>query len=174
MKEIKTDRLVVRRFREEDAEDLYEYLSNPVVVKYEDYDPFTKEAAMGEAKRRAGDENFWAVCLKEGKVIGNLYFAKSEFNTWELGYVFNETYWGNGYATESARALIDDAFRNEGIHRVAAECNPENQASWKLMERLGMRREGHLKNNLYFNVDEKGNPIYQDTFLYGLLREEWK
>jgi RimJ/RimL family protein N-acetyltransferase len=53
-------------------------------------------------------------------------------------------------------------------------CNPENQASWKLLERLGFRREGTLLKNIYFFTDENDNPIWQDTFEYGLLKEEWK
>ena len=51
-------------------------------------------------------------------------------------------------------------------------CNPENESSWKLMERVGMRREGHLKKNVFFFKDENGEPIWQDTYEYGLLREE--
>lgn len=53
-------------------------------------------------------------------------------------------------------------------------CDPENTASWRLMERLGMRRKGELKQNVYFFCDPEGNPIWKDTYEYGLLREEWK
>ena len=67
-----------------------------------------------------------------------------DFDTWELGYVFNENYHKKGYATEAARALLDDVYRNHNARRVVAMCNPQNQSSWKLLEQLKFRREGHL------------------------------
>lgn len=86
---IETRRLTLRRFAAGDWPDLYEYLSQPETVRYEPYDPFDETQARAETARRAGDEAFWAVCLREtGKVIGNVYLARGEFATWELGYVF--------------------------------------------------------------------------------------
>ncbi len=106
MREIITDRLVIRKFKENDGKDLHEYFSNPNVLEFEPYKPCSKEKSYIEAKRRADDERFLAVCLKSGKLIGNFYFAKEEFETWEVGYVFNDKYWGNGYATEGLLALM--------------------------------------------------------------------
>ena len=56
---------------------------------------------------------------------------------------------------------------------VTAMCNPLNTASWKLMERLGMRREGHLIQNIWFKRDERGEPIWSDTYEYAILADEW-
>jgi [ribosomal protein S5]-alanine N-acetyltransferase len=173
MKELKTDRLIIRRFLENDGEDLYEYFSNPRVLEFEPYKPFTKDEAYIEAKRRENDERFLAVCLKDGKVIGNLYFAKGEFETWEVGYVFNEKYWGNGYATESLLALMKYAFYKLGTRRIIAMCDPKNPHSWKLLERVGMRREGTLLQNIYFFKDEEDNPIWKDTYEYAILSSEF-
>lgn len=173
MEEIKTERLLLRRFRERDGEGLYGYLSDPETVRFEPYDPFTREEAEEEAKRRAADKNFWAVCLEDGTLIGNLYFAKGEFDTWELGYVFRREYWGMGYAAESVRALLHTGFEKMDVRRVIARCNPENRRSWKLLERLGLRRESHLRKNVFFFRDKAGHPIWQDTYEYGLLKEEW-
>jgi len=53
-------------------------------------------------------------------------------------------------------------------------CNPENERSWRLLERLGMRREGNLRKNIFFFRNEQGEPLWQDTYEYGLLREEWE
>jgi RimJ/RimL family protein N-acetyltransferase len=169
-----TQRLLIRRFSPGDWRDLHEYLSQPEVVRFEPYGVFTKEASKKEAARRAGDPAFWAVCLRDsGKLIGNVYLSKQEFGTWELGYVFNENYHGMGYATEAARALLDDAFANQNARRVAAMCNPLNASSWRLLERLGFRREGHFVRNIYFKKDAAGAPIWCDTYAYGILREEW-
>ncbi len=175
MKEIITQRLSLRTFRQSDWKDLYEYLSDENVVYFEPYDAFTQEQCKHEALKRAKEEAFIAVCLKDsGKVIGNMYFAEQDFSTWELGYVFNATYQGKGYATEAARAVLSEAFGDGKARRVVARCNPENEASWKLLERLNMRREGHLRKNIYFRTDKSMNPIWQDTFEYAILAEEWK
>lgn len=171
---METKRLSIRRFSPNDWEDLFEYLSQELVVKYEPYEIFTKESSKQEAIRRAADNNFWAVCLKDcGKLIGNIYLAKQDFGTWELGYVFNAKYHGKGYATEAAYAMIDDVFMNFNARRVIAMCNPLNKPSWKLLERVGMRREGHLLQNIYFKKDENNCPIWSDTFEYGILACEW-
>ncbi|MBG0785399.1 MAG: GNAT family N-acetyltransferase [Anaerolineaceae bacterium] len=171
---METERLIIRRFLPDDWEDLHEYLSQEEVVKYEPYDVFTEEASKQEAIDRAGNDDFCAVCLKDtNKVIGNIYFAKQDFDTWELGYVFNSRYQGKGYATEASRAVVNDAFTNKKAHRVIASCNVLNTASWKLLERLGMRREGHLLQNVWFKKDGNGQPIWADSYEYGILKEEW-
>ncbi len=172
---METERLVIRRFRPEDGADLFDYLSREEVVRFEPYGVFSREEANQAAEGRSKNDSFWAVCLKEsGKLIGNVYFAKGEFDTWELGYVFHSHYWGKGYAYEAARALLDDAFKKQGAHRIVAMCNPLNERSWRLLERLGMRREGHLRQSVWFKTDEKGHPIWNDTYEYGILAEEWE
>ena len=171
---IETQRLLIRPFDPADWEDLHEYLSDGQVVRYEPYEVFTEDESRREAARRSNDPAFWAVCLKDsGKLIGNLYLAGQPFDTWELGYVFNASYQGKGYATEAAACLMDHAFGRLGARRVTAMCNPLNTASWRLLERLGMRREGHLIQNIWFKRDERGEPIWSDTYEYAILAEEW-
>lgn len=181
MEEIVTDRLVIRTFKSNDWLDLYEYLSDEEVVKFEPYDTFSEKQAIEEAMRRSQDESFYAVCLKEKnrdedhqKLIGNLYFAKGEFDTWELGYVFNRKYQGQGYATESAKALLEYAFTNLGARRVIAHCSPQNEPSWKLLERLKMRREGLFLQNVYFKRNHDDEPIWLDSYQYAILKTEWR
>lgn len=174
MKQIETERLTIRRFKSDDWKDFYEYVSNEKVLKFEPYKPFSEEETKKEAIRRTTDPAFWAVCLKENnKLIGNIYFAKGNFNTWEIGYVFNLNYWGNGYATESCKALMNYAFKDLKARRIIAKCDPKNPNSWTLLERLTMRREGHLKESVYFFKDENDNPIWKDTYEYGILEKEW-
>ncbi|GFP75432.1 GNAT family N-acetyltransferase [Clostridium fungisolvens] len=174
MENILTVRLIIRKFEHNDWKDLYEYLSDKEVVKFEPYDIHSENQAKEEAIRRSTDEAFYAVCLKEnGKLIGNLYLAKGDFDTWELGYVFNSKYQGKGYATEGAKALLDYAFKELGARRIIAMCNPKNDHSWKLLERLTMRREGLLLQNIYFKTDRNGEPIWLDTYEYAILKEEW-
>jgi RimJ/RimL family protein N-acetyltransferase len=170
-----TMRLVIRRFHLEDWRDVYEYLSQPETVYYEPYEPFSPDQAKQEALRRSTGESFYAVCLKKsGKVIGNIYLAKKEFDAWEIGFVFNGKFRGKGYAAEAVAALLDKLCSRLGAHRVLAECNPENERSWKLLERLRFRREGHVRQNIYFKRDAANNPLWQDTYLYGILDSEWR
>ena len=171
---METERLMIRRFRPDDSKDLHEYLSQEETVQYEPYDIFTEEDSKQEALNRSANDAFWAVCLKSSeKLIGNIYLAEQAFETWELGYVFNADLLGHGYATEAVSALIGYAFEERNAHRIAAMCNPLNERSWRLLERVGMRREGWLLQNTYFKKDAQGIPIWQDTYEYAVLRNEW-
>lgn len=174
---LETQRLMLRRFSPDDWQDLFEYLSHKEVVKYEPYETFTENACKQEAVNRSGQDSFIAVCLKENnKLIGNIYFSQQEpkeLLTWELGYVFNPVYYGKGYATEACRDIMDFAFKKLCAHRIVAMCNPDNTKSWELLERLNMRREGHLLQNIYFKNDENGNHIWVDTYEYAILSNEW-
>lgn len=172
---METARLKIRGFLPNDGQDLFEYLSQAEVVKFEPYHVFTREQAEKEAISRSKNPDFWAVCLKDtGKLIGNIYLSKQDFETWELGYVFNLNYQGKGYATEAVKALAENLFANNKAWRIAAFCDPLNKPSWKLLERLNMRREGHLLKNVWFFKDENGEPIWKDTYEYAILKEEWQ
>lgn len=174
---METERLIIRKFKVDDWEDLYEYLSQESVVRYEPYDVYNEDESKQEAMYRSKDDAFLAVCLKENnKLIGNVYFKQqepNEFLTWEIGYVFNPVYYGKGYATESCRKILDYGFQELNARRIIAMCNPLNTASWKLLDRLKMRREGHLQKNIFFKYDEKGQPIWNDTYEYAVLSDEW-
>ena len=169
---IQTQRLILRRYRSSDLHDLHEYLSDPEVVKFEPYLPMTMEQAQENLAWRISTDEMIAIELKDtGKMIGNVYLGKRDFDSLEIGYVMNRAYWGKGYAAESCNALIDQAFAN-GIHRIYAKCDPKNTASWRLLERLGFRQEAHLRQSVYFWKDENGKPIWKDTYVYAKLREE--
>lgn len=143
------------------------------VVKFEPYDVFTENESKQEAIIRSENEAFNAICLKDTKkLIGNIYLSKQAFDTWEIGYVFNEKYHRNGFATEAPQFLINDVFTNQNARRVIVMCNPLNQQSWKLLGRLGMRREGHLLQDIYLKKDIQGNPIWSDTYEYAVLASE--
>ena len=108
-----TDRLILRRYRAVDIQDLYKYLSNPKVLEYEPYKPMTMEEAKENLESRIASDEMIAVELKStGKMIGNVYLGKCDCNSLELGYVFNEDYWHMGYARESCEKLIENAFEH--------------------------------------------------------------
>ena len=164
-----TERLVLRRYIEEDLQDLHEYLSNPKVVEFEPYRPMTIEEVKSELEWRISTDEMIAVQLKaSNKMIGNIYLGKRDFNAVEIGYVFNESYWQKGYAKESCERLIEIAF-NSGIHRIYAKCDPKNKNSWELLDKMGFIREGHLRKSVFFWRDDNDQPIWKDTFIYARL-----
>lgn len=172
---LKTERLVLRPFKETDAEGLHAYLGDEEVMRYEPYGAMTMEECRLEAARRASDEAFWAVCLADGTLIGNLYLSGAdEFGTREIGYVFARACWHKGYATEAARRLMAYAFERLATRRIIALCDTRNAASFALMERLGMRREGEFKKNVGFKTDAHGNTIWTDSYQYAILKEEFE
>lgn len=168
---IETPRLILRRYKESDLEGLHQYLSDPEVVRFEPYRTMDMEETKAELQRRMASHEMIAVELKDtGRLIGNVYLGRRDFEALELGFVFNREYWGRGLASESCRAVIGQAF-SDGAHRIFAECDPENENSWRLLEALGFRREGHLLQNVYFWTDESGRPLWKDTYIYGKLNK---
>lgn len=166
-----TDRLILRRYKKSDLSDLYEYLSDKEVVKFEPYKPMNMQDAENSLDWRISTDEMIAVELKTNhKMIGNVYLGKRDFDALEIGYVFNQKYWGKGYAKESCMELIKLAF-SDGIHRIYAECDPQNTSSWRLLEKLGFEKEAHLRKNIYFWKNEENMPIWKDTFIYTKLNE---
>ena len=167
---LETERLILRRYKKSDLDDLYAYLSDPDVVKYEPYKPMTMQETEENLDWRISTDEMIAVELKSShKMIGNVYLGKRDFESLEIGYVFNKDYWGKVYAKESCAAVIEQAFAH-GVHRVFAECDPENSGSWRLLESLGFEREAHLRKNVYFWKDKNDQPIWKDTYIYAKLK----
>lgn len=179
MKRLVTKRLILRTFLPTDWQDLYEYMSISDVVKYEPYPAFNKQACLREAVKRANDPNhaFWAVCLQNSnKMIGHVYFEQTpplRLRTWEIGYVFNPVYYHHGYATEACQRILKYGFTEQQAHRITAGTHVNNQASWKLLQRLAMRRESHCLQNIYFHVLPSGDPLWHDTYRYAILANEF-
>lgn len=170
--EIETERLLLRNYENDDLMDLFEYLSDPAVVKYEPYLPMTLEETRDELGKRMQSDEMVAIVLKSNrKMIGNLYLGQRENNTLEIGFVLNKNYWKHGFAYESCLAVIQHAF-STGVDKIIAECDPENENSWHLLEKLGFSRTAHLKKNVFFWRDYNGNPIWKDTYIYSLTRSQ--
>ena len=171
-REIQTKRLRLRPFREEDYDDLYEFFAQLKNDEFEGYPDITYENCRKHLLNRLRSEDFYAVELRaSGKVIGNIYCSDREYDAKEVGYIIHQHYRQKGYGAEALSAVIERVFK-EGIHRVYALCDPRNIPSWKLLEQVGMRREAHFRQNIFFHRDGQGAPIWKDTFVYALLRSE--
>ena len=104
---IETERLVLRIFTETDYDDLYEFLSQLRDNEFEGYPGITYETGREHLKYRVNSEEFYAIVLKEtGKVIGNIYYGKRDFEAREIGYIVNQNFQRKGYALEAITAVI--------------------------------------------------------------------
>lgn len=168
---IETQRLIIRRFEPRDWEEIYRYTSMPDVMKYIPEGTFTEDQAKEFVGENAGEQpTAYAVVRKqEQDVIGHIIFHPwYAERTYEIGWVFHPGYHSRGYATEAARALMAHGFEALGLHRIIATCQPENIASFKVMEKLGMRREGHFLQCIY-----RGNDTWWSEYFYAMLQVEW-
>jgi len=169
---VETERLILRMFMDTDYDDLYECLKQLEYDEFEGYPGITYDNGKKHLAYRVGSDEFYAIELKEnGKVIGNIYCGKRDFEAREVGYIINKKYQKNGYASEALYAVMGECFK-AGVHRIFAECDPRNISSWKLLEKVGMTREAFLQKNIYFHKDENGNPIWKDTYIYACLNEQ--
>lgn len=103
-------------------------------------------------------------------MIGNIYYGNRDFAAKEVGYIINKHHQRQGFAFEALRAVINDAFAN-GVHRVFAECDPRNTCSWKLLEKVGLEREAHFKQNVFIKRDQNGKPLWKDTYVYAIVND---
>ncbi|BEP46088.1 GNAT family N-acetyltransferase [Variovorax sp. V15] len=172
-KPIHTPRLVLRRFREQDAADLFDYLHAPTASCFLSLALADLEAARAEARRRSTDGEHVAVCLQEpGQLIGDL-FAMQEEDTFSVGWNLNPRFGGRGYAQEAASALFAHLFTARAARRLYAYVEDHNAASRRLCEKLGMRAEGLFLEFISFQNDAQGEPIYENTMQYAILHKEW-
>ena len=182
---IETERLILRPFTENDAADAFEYLKEPTVHCFACMKVNSMDEARSAVLDRAKDkEYYFAIVLKEnGKVIGEIDAMpetaspddkNSELDTFSPCWMLNTEYHGKGYAYEAAYAFLNYLFAEKGARRIYAYTEDYNIPSQRLCEKLGMRREGLFKEFVTFVNDENGNPIYENTYQYAILKKEWK
>lgn len=170
-----TDRLIIRNYQTGDVNDYFEYMSLESTALHEDFEPYSFDECKKAVSERLKDDTFCVVVLKEAnRVIGDLCFRKGDYETYEIAYDFNEKYGGKGYATEACKILIKHIFTVLNGRRLYVGCNEDNIKSWRLLERLGLRREAHCIEDVSFKNDENGNPIYVNSYFYALLKKEWE
>ena len=198
MSTIETERLLLRPFRESDAADVLEYLSNPTPNCFVGLKLNSLDEARAEMRKRADDTEYsFAIVLKEsGKVIGEIDAESTTYeppklssreteaaqkndddsprkDTFSPSWMLNAAYRGKGYAYEAAYAFFDYLFMKKGIRRIFAYTEDYNVRSQHLCEKLGMRREGLFLEFVSFVRDAEGNPVYENTMQYAILKKEW-
>jgi len=172
-----TERLEIRLFRPSDWPDFYEYMSLPEIYEFEPGEVINTEDAQVLCLERSKGRDFWAVVDKEEKkLLGHFYTGQSgrpEFHNLELGYIFNPRYQKKAYASEAGRRLLEYLFTQTTVRKIVAHCDPLNPASWRLLERLGLRREAHFKQHAFFRYNDQGEALWHDCYSYGLLKTDW-
>ncbi|TJZ52813.1 GNAT family N-acetyltransferase [Streptomyces piniterrae] len=176
---IRTDRLDLRPVTADDFEAIHTYQRRPEVCRYLYWGPFDEDGSRASVAtkaarttlRESGDILQFAVVVRAtGQLVGDVTFVwtSREHRQGGIGYVFNPDFAGRGYATEAARALLKLGFEDLRLHRIQAELDGRNTASANLLERLGMRREGHLRENEFLDGE------WADEVVYAMLAREWR
>jgi aminoglycoside 6'-N-acetyltransferase len=178
---IETERLILRPMLLTDAQDLFEYQSNPDIVRYIPWPPRTidqvKEAAektISTGKFELLQDDDYIVLVWElkgnGKVIGqsNMGLVSKENKASNIGWVTHQDFQRQGYAFEATKALLAHAFNNFDLHRVIADIDSRVPESAALAEKLGMRLEATFKDGEFF----KGE--WCDMWLYAILKKEFR
>jgi RimJ/RimL family protein N-acetyltransferase len=173
---IRTERLVLRRFTQDDVPDIIAFVSHPSVARATPEIEPTESAVTKYVERQNAYQPFeLGKCFdlalqrkKDGRVIGLLSLVCKEHRQGEIGWALGVDYRGQGYATEAAKALMTYGFASLGLHRIYATTSSANPGSWRVMERLGMRREAHLREA------ECRDGEWLDILIYGILAAEWQ
>jgi RimJ/RimL family protein N-acetyltransferase len=177
---VRTSRLTLRPATADDAAATWQFRRLPEVGRWLTQNTGTLSQYRGQFLDPDSLAKTLVVEL-EGHVIGDLMlevqdaWAQTEVadrargTQGELGWVLHPDHTGRGYATEAVRALLDIAFNNLELRRVTAACFAANEASWRLMERLGMRRETY---NVRDSLHRSGE--WLDGMVYALLADEYR
>jgi len=171
-----TNRLHLRPFQIGDADDVLEYASDTEYGKYEVKvpQPFTLNDAREFVARFSNPQQLEEIKMLAmvlgNKVIGQVYLnlLDPENERAELAWMLSKALWGQGFTTEAAKAILDWGFQNLKLNKIYARCDFRNVRSVRVMEKLGMKREGLLRCN------SKWLGQYIDELYYGILRREWE
>jgi RimJ/RimL family protein N-acetyltransferase len=174
---ISTERLIIRHLEPADAEALFGYRADPVISRYQNWEPVSVEEVRNfiAGLREIGLDTpgRWyqlGLFLRDsGAMAGDCGIHTPAYNPRqaEIGITLAPAFQRRGLATEALRAVLGHLFTTRGRHRVYASVDPANARSLAMLERLGMRREGHLVESLWF----KGR--WADDVIYALLRREY-
>lgn len=173
-----TRRLQLREFDKDDWPAVLAYQSNPLYLRYyeqserkpEEVRQFVQMFLSQQQEEPRLKYQLAMIHAETGQLIGNCGIRKQtpDADKADIGYELSPEFWGGGYAIEAASALVQFGFDQLGLHRIWSWCIADNLASARVLEKLGMRREGRLRENEYF----KGR--WWDTLLYGMLEHEWQ
>ena len=175
--ELETGRLRLRDFQDNDIKNIQEYATDPLVIKYLTFGPNTEEDSKqfiefckkNQTESPRTNYELGITHPMENKLIGGcgIKIDSQKNSVAVIGYCLNRYYWGNGYATEAAFGLLRFGFEELRMHRIYAYVDPENLASRRVLEKIGMTCEGHLRENMVIHGE------HRDSLIYAILKQEW-
>ncbi|MCL2643558.1 MAG: GNAT family N-acetyltransferase [Candidatus Bathyarchaeota archaeon] len=173
-----TTRLELRSFQKTDYAQVHEYSSDSTVTHFMTWGPNTTEETHNFIKKTINYQKekpqthypLAIVTKNQNRLIGGcgIIISNIENSQGYIGYCLNQKFWGQGYATETAHALLNFGFNHLNLHRIFAFCDPANTASSHIMEKIGMKYEGHFRENTHYKNG------WHDEVIYAILKKEWK
>ncbi|MCA1054337.1 GNAT family N-acetyltransferase [Rossellomorea aquimaris] len=174
---LETKRLFLRKMEMNDADRMFDYIFSDTrvmdhLIKGPHQSISETKARLTEITQQYESDTFcyWGMVLKEsGELIGtiDLFNFDDDTENCEVGYDIGYQWWNQGYGTEALQAIVEFAFRMMNIHKISATHGMDNPASGKLMEKVGMKREGIIRHMI------RKDGQYKDCGIYGILQEEY-
>jgi len=174
---LESERTVLRPLEERDLDALFAIFSDPEVTRYWSEpawrDPGRAAEYLAEIRAHFAERSLfqWGVARRaDDRVVGTatLFQIDPVHRRGEIGFALARSAWGEGLMSATLRALFDFAFGELGLHRLEADVDPRNEPSLRLLERLGFRREGLLRERYHVAGE------VQDSVMLGLLAPEWR
>ncbi|MCA0969720.1 GNAT family N-acetyltransferase [Halobacillus litoralis] len=171
------DLMYLRELDQSDWKAHHEYASKDEVCKFQPWGPnneddskfFIAQAIRDREKRHRSRFVFSVILKEEDEIAGSIEMNITDWDgVGEIGFIIHDKHWGKGYATQAVRLMLKHSFEKCELHRVAAVSDPDNVSSIRVLEKIGMKKEGILRKDLYV----KGR--WRDSVVYGLLKEEWE
>ncbi len=176
--QLATQRLLLRELIEDDWPAVWAYQSNPLYLRYyeweqrtqQDVQEFVRWLVARQHERPRIKFQLGVVLKSSGQLIGNCGIRMDSPGAHEadIGYELSPEHWGKGYATEAARAIVAFGFTELGVHCIWSWCVADNVGSAQVLEKVGMQREGRLRDKEYY----KGR--WWDQLLFAILEDEWR
>ncbi len=179
MKTMETQRLILRKFTTDDFNAVHNYASRAENIIYMMWGPNTEketqdyiDMSISKSEEIPCTDYLYAAVLKEsGLLIGGCNLSLSD-DEGEIGWILHMDYWKQGYGTEMGKAMLQLGFDELGLHRILAHCDSENYGSYRVMEKIGMRREGLFIQSR--PASKNSNQKYGDELSYAILLDEWE
>ncbi|MCM3710217.1 GNAT family N-acetyltransferase [Sporosarcina luteola] len=174
---LRSERVILREMEENDWIDVHKYASQEKVCQYQPWGPNSEQESkdfvkqvLRDARKEPRSRFVFAVIVKESREMvgaGEINIRDFSNRVGEIAYIMNPQYWGKGLATEVAKLLIAHGFSDLHLHRIFATCDPRNIGSLKVLEKVGMLKEGKLREDLLIKDG------WRDSLLYSILEQEW-
>ncbi|MEG9298453.1 GNAT family protein [Mangrovibacillus sp. Mu-81] len=173
---LSTERLRLREMVERDWKEVHDYASQEIVCQYQPWGPNTVEdtkvfmkEVIADTMKEPRTRFMFAILMKEdNRLIGAIELNIQVHHKYgELGYIVHPEYWGRGVASEAARKVIELGFKHFQLHRIQATCDPNNIASSRVLVKIGMTKEGVIRENLLIKSG------WRDSAMYSVLMDEY-